>query len=69
MKTYINPNRIIKAYIHEPEEKYVCDILGFSPGHGWQVIVILDGNEDVIIYCESIAECIELCNKLKLIEV
>lgn len=82
MKTYINPNKIIKADIREPAEQrtlpYVTtEYAGqyqtvpslFEPAHGWQLIVILEDNDDVVIECSSEEECIAWCNSFNLIQV
>lgn len=69
MKTFINPNKIIKAEIMEPEEGYVCDILGFQPGHGWQLDLSLDGDMRCVLECESEAVCIAFCNSFNLMGI
>ena len=68
MKTFINPNHITWAKINEPKEGYVCDILGFIPGTGWQVVLELSGCT-LTIECDSEAQCIAWCNTFNLTQI
>jgi hypothetical protein len=67
MRTYINPNKIVKAEIIEPDT-YIISAAG-NPSYGWRLILILEGNDDVLIECSSEEECIAWCNSFNLIQV
>jgi hypothetical protein len=69
MKTFINPNYIIRAKINEPREGYVCDILGFIPSTGWQLLLELRDSIEVIVECDSEAQCIAWCNTFNLTQI
>jgi hypothetical protein len=72
MKSYINKDKIIQAFIVKPTE-YDKDC-PFSVEHGWQVKFLISFSGDgypnfIVIDLQSEDECLECIKKLDLIEI